>query len=101
MIAGFFVVETYAINVFQAGVECQETRQNFLHPKDFGVLYRTNRHPNMPSPPPWTLAKHGHLTRWCTLVGVGVASYGRGAQWKNAFILRVFIACHMQWNGGE
>lgn len=28
------------------------------------------------------------------LVGVGEASYGRGAQWKNAFILRVFIACH-------
>ena len=93
VIAGFFVVETYAINVFQAGVECQETRQNFLHPKYFGVLYRTNRQPNMP-PPPRTLAKHGHLTRWCTLVGVGVASYGRGAQWKNAFILRVFIACH-------
>ena len=51
MIAGFFVVETYVINVFQAGVECQETRQNFLHPKYFGVLYRTNRHPNMPPPP--------------------------------------------------
>ena len=51
MIAGFFVVETYVINVFQAGVECQETHQNFLHPKYFGVLYRTNRHPNMPPPP--------------------------------------------------
>ena len=52
VIAGFFVVETYAINVFQAGVECQETRQNFLHPKYFGVFFETNRPPQMPPPPP-------------------------------------------------
>ena len=91
VIAGFLVFETYAINVFKAGVKCQETRQNFLHPEYFCVLYRTNRHTNIP-PPPGTLTKHGHLTR--ILVGVGVAPYGRGVLWKNAFIFRVFIACH-------
>ena len=52
VIAGFLVFETYAINVFKAGVKCQETRQNFLHPEYFCVLYRKNRHTNIPPTPP-------------------------------------------------
>lgn len=95
MIAGFFVVETYVINVFQAGVECQETRQNFLHPKYFGVLYRTNRHPNMP-PPPLDPSQTRALDSLMYPSRGGSGIIWEGAQWKNAFILRVFIACHMQ-----
>ena len=89
VIVGFFVSETYAINAFQEG-----TRQNFLHPEYFGVLYRTNRHTNIPPPPgPWPNTAVDSLM-YPSRGGSGAIKNGRGVQWKNAFTLLVFIACY-------